>query len=74
MRFGGDIIDNEIETPRGVVIAMYPHRAYLMDWAMRRHPVSPLAPFLALNRARTAADAVNALRILPEPPLNVRDR
>jgi penicillin amidase len=71
VRFGGDVIDTELETPRGVVIAQYPHHAYLMDWAEPHHPVSPLAPFLALNRARTAGDAIAAMRALPEPPLNV---
>jgi len=71
VRFGGDIIDTELETPHGVVIAQFPHRAYLMDWAMQHRPRSPLVPFIALNRARTAADAIAALRALPEPPLNV---
>ena len=45
--------------------------AYLMDWRMRRNPVSPLAPFLRLLQAKTAADGVAAMRALPEPALNV---
>src|SRR5581483_4135787 len=35
VRFGGDVIDTELETPHGVVIAQYPHHAYLMDWAIQ---------------------------------------
>ena len=42
-----------------------------MDWRMHRNPVSPLAPFAHLLRARTAADGIAAMRDLPEPALNL---
>jgi penicillin amidase len=73
VRFGGTVDADILETARGVVIARGDKGgdAYVMDWRMRRNPVSPLAPFLGLLRARTAADGVAAMRVLPEPALNV---
>jgi penicillin amidase len=73
VRFGSDVDLDLMETDRGVVIYDGGHAdyAYLMDWRMHRNPVSPLAPFLRLLLARTAADGVAAMRGLPEPALNV---
>jgi penicillin G amidase len=75
VRFGKTIDAHYEETPRGVVIAQpdpgKPGDAYVMDWRMRRRPVSPLAPFLHLQTARTAGDGIKAMRALPEPALNV---
>ena len=73
VRFGDTIDADLLETAHGVVIARGENggEAYVMDWRMRRRPVSPLAPFLALLRARSAADGVAAMRALPEPALNV---
>ena len=73
VRFGKTQDDDILESDRGVVIARDQAHglAYVMDWRMRRNPVSPLAPFLALLRARSAADGVAAMRALPEPALNV---
>jgi penicillin amidase len=73
VRFGGTIDADILETAHGVVIARGEQGgdAYVMDWRFRRVPASPLAPFLALQRARTAADGVAAMRALPEPALNV---
>jgi penicillin amidase len=71
--FGSDVDLDLMETDRGVMIFDGGHAnyAFLMDWRMHRNPVSPLAPFLGLQRARTAADGVAAMRALPEPALNV---
>ncbi len=73
VRFGSTVDADVLSTPLGVVIARSRdgHDAYVMDWPMRRSPVSPLAPFLRLLRARTAADGVAAMRSLTEPALNV---
>jgi penicillin amidase len=73
VRFGSAIDAEYLETAHGVIIARGEKGgdAYAMDWRMRRRPVSPLAPFLALLRARSAADGIAAMRALPEPALNV---
>jgi penicillin amidase len=73
VRFGGAVDEDILETDRGVVIAHNERGtyAYVMDWRMRRDASSPLAPFLRLLTARTAADGVAAMRLLPEPALNV---
>jgi penicillin amidase len=71
VRFGRGVDEHVLETSHGVVIAQAGSQALLMDWGLRRHPVSPLAPFLALTRARSDADALAALRLLREPVLNV---
>ncbi|MDB5069241.1 MAG: Penicillin acylase like protein [Candidatus Eremiobacteraeota bacterium] len=73
VRFGGTVDADILETAHGVVIARGDKGgdAYVMDWRMRRNPVSPLAPFLGLLRARSAAEGVAAMRVLPEPALNV---
>jgi penicillin amidase len=42
-----------------------------MDWRMRRDHRSPLAPFWRMLTARTTADGIAAMRLLPEPGLNV---
>jgi len=73
VRFGAPIDADIVRTSRGIVIARSRdgHDVYVMDWPMQRAPVSPLAPFLHLLRARSAADGVAAMRALPEPALNV---
>ena len=73
VRFGKDADVDVMQTARGVMIQDGGPNgdAYLMDWRMHRNPVSPLAPFLGLLRARTAAEAIAAMRSLPEPALNV---
>ena len=73
VRFGANVDADIVETKHGVVIARNARgdAVYVMDWRLRRHPVSTLAPFFALLRARTAADGVAAMRALPEPALNV---
>jgi penicillin G amidase len=73
VRFGGIVDADVLETDHGVVIARSEQggEAYVMDWRMRRNPVSPLAPFLSLLRARSAAGGVAAMHALPEPALNV---
>jgi len=71
VRFGRDVDEHVLETGHGVVIARSGSEALLMDWGLRRRPVSPLAPFLALSRARSDTDALAALRLLREPVLNV---
>ncbi|HTD34989.1 MAG TPA: penicillin acylase family protein [Candidatus Elarobacter sp.] len=73
VRFGGTVDADVLETAHGVVIARSPdgRDAYLMQWRLRDRPVSTLAPFFALLRARSAADGVAAMRALPEPALNV---
>ncbi|HEY0380641.1 MAG TPA: penicillin acylase family protein [Candidatus Elarobacter sp.] len=73
VRFGADADVELLETDRGVEI--YDGGpggfAYLMDWRMHRNPVSPLAPFARLLRARNATEGVAAMRDLPEPALNL---
>ena len=73
VRFGGTVDADILETGHGVVIARSEKggEAYVMDWRLRRHPVSTLAPFFTLLHARTAADGIAAMRVLPEPALNV---
>ena len=73
VRFGSPVVADILETPHGVVIArgLNGGDAYVMDWRMRRRPASPLAPFLALLHARSAAEGIAAMRALPEPTLNV---
>jgi penicillin amidase len=73
VRFGADADVDLLETDRGIEIydGGPDKYVYLMDWRMHRNPVSPLAPFARLLRARTAADGVAAMRDLPEPALNV---
>ena len=73
VRFGKDVDVDVMQTGRGVVIADDGPAgyAYLMDWRMHRNPVSPLAPFAQLLRARTAADGIAAMRNHPEPALNL---
>src|SRR5665213_2427447 len=73
VRFGASVDADILTTPHGVVIARGEQggEAYVMDWRFHRVPASPLAPFLALLGARTAADGVAAMRKLPEPALNV---
>ncbi len=70
VRFGAPVDVDLIETPRGVVMGRGEGFAYVMDWPMKHHPASPLTPFLRLQRARTAADGVAAMRDLTEPALN----
>ena len=73
VRFGATVDADILETGHGVVIARSEKggAAYVMDWRLRRRPVSTLAPFFTLLRARTAADGIAAMRALPEPALNV---
>jgi penicillin amidase len=73
VRFGGTVDADILETGHGVVIARSEKggEAYVMDWRLRRHPVSTLAPFFTLLQARTVADGIVAMRVLPEPALNV---
>ncbi len=73
VRFGANVDLDLLETDRGTVIDDGGPNGYvyLMDWRMHRNPVSPLAPFARLLRARSAADGVAAMRDLPEPALNV---
>lgn len=73
VRFGLAIDQDLLETEHGVIISRSDDGAvaYAMDWRMRRNPVSPLAPFVALLHARSAADGVAAMRDLPEPALNL---
>jgi len=73
VRFGSDVDVDVMQTARGVVIQDGGPNgyAYLMDWRMHRNPVSPLAPFARLLRARTAAEGIAAMRDHPEPALNL---
>lgn len=73
VRFGGTVDFVLSETDHGIVIRRdaTAGTAYLMQWRMLRHPVSPLGPFLGLMRARTSAEGVEAMRGQPEPALNV---
>jgi penicillin amidase len=73
VRFGHQVDATYVRTPRGVVIdrSADATRAYVMDWRMRRVLASPLAPFFRLLTARTSAEGVAAMRLLPEPALNV---
>lgn len=71
VRFGRAVDEDVLETGRGVVIGRFGNDAAIMDWGMRRDPVSPLTPFLALSRARSVDDGIAALRLLREPVLNV---
>jgi penicillin amidase len=71
VRFGGTVDADVLESDRGVVLFRDNGVAYLMDWRMRRQPISTLTPFSTLLRARTAAEGVAAMRVLPEPALNV---
>jgi len=71
VRFGSPVEFDLLETPRGVVMSRRDGFAFVMDWPMQHHPASPLTPFLRLQRARTTADGVAAMRDLREPALNV---
>jgi len=73
VRFSSGRDFDVLETPHGVVIRNDPASpvAYLMQWRMQTHPVSPLAPFTQLLTGRTVSDGVAAMRALPEPALNV---
>jgi len=71
VRFSSTVDEDLLETDRGVVIGQHGGYAYVMDWRMQRDPSSPLTPFVRLLTARTAADGVAAMRLLPEPALNV---
>jgi penicillin amidase len=73
VRFGSPIDAEYVKTPLGYVIAHAANGndAYVLDWQMQRHPVSPLRPFLHLLTARTAAEGVAAMRAQPDPAINV---
>lgn len=71
VRFGGAVDAGLLETNDGVVIARRGGDAYLLRWRWYDDTASPLAPFLALLTAKSAADGVAAMRALPEPSLNV---
>ncbi|HTD38623.1 MAG TPA: penicillin acylase family protein [Candidatus Limnocylindrales bacterium] len=71
VRFGGTVDAVLLETDDGVVIARRGGDAYLLRWRWYDDTASPLAPFLALLTAKSAADGVAAMRGLPEPSLNV---
>ncbi len=73
VRFASSVDVDVMQTARGVVIQDGGPNgyAYLMDWRMHRNPVSPLAPFVRLLRARTAAEGIAAMRDHPEPALNL---
>ena len=73
VRFGGVTDAVYHTTPLGVVIGRSANGefAYVLDWRMMSHPVSPLTPYVQLLHARTAADGVAAMRQVPEPALNV---
>lgn len=71
VRFGETVDANLLETDAGVVIARTAGDAYLLRWRWFTDDSSPLAPFLALLTAKSAADGVAAMRALPEPSLNV---
>ena len=73
VRFGTSVDVDVMQTARGVVIQDGGPNgyAYLMDWRMHRNPVSPLAPFARLLRARNATEGIAAMRDHPEPALNV---
>jgi penicillin amidase len=73
VRFGGSRDIAILEAPDGILIARSDRSAdaYLMQWRMLAHPISPLAPFTHLLTARTAGEGVAAMRALPDPALNV---
>jgi penicillin amidase len=73
VRFGAPQDVAILEAPDGILIARSDRTddAYLMQWRMLAHPMSPLAPFSQLLTARTAGEGVAAMRALPDPALNV---
>lgn len=71
VRFGSAVDLDVLETPRGVVMGGLAGVMYVLDWPMRDHPVSPLTPFLRLQRVATAAGGAAAMHDLREPALNV---
>jgi penicillin amidase len=58
-------------TPHGFVVATDDKAAYAAEWAADRDARSPLATFLALDRASSIDEALRTLSRFPGPPLNV---
>ena len=71
VRLGRAVDEDVLQTPKGTMIERTGDTAYVRDWRMANHPVSPLAVFMNLDRATSIEDGLAALRNLPEPALNV---
>lgn len=70
VRLAGDRTYTYYDTKHGFVAEKRGKQAVSVYWHGTRTPISPLATFEGLNRARTIADALNALRKYPGPPQN----
>jgi penicillin G amidase len=70
VRFGKDVTYAYYNTSHGFVAQTNGSRAFAVDWKALLSGVTPLRAFERLDRARSAADAIQALRSYPGPPQN----
>lgn len=70
VRFGGDRRFTYYDTAHGFVARVHGKTAFAVDWNAVRTPITPLVAFEALDRARSIAQALRALRAYPGPPQN----
>ena len=70
VRFGSDRTFTYYDTRHGFAAAAANGVAYAVDWNAARTPVTPLETFRGLDKARSIAEALKALRAYPGPPQN----
>jgi penicillin amidase len=70
VRFSPDRIYTYYETRHGFAAQTRGGTAYSVYWHGTRAPVTPLQTFVGLDRARSIAQALQALRTYPGPPQN----
>ncbi len=70
VRLGKDVTYTYYETQRGFVAQTRGSEAFAVDWKAATNGVTPLRAFERLDRARSIADAIQALRTYPGPPQN----
>lgn len=70
VRFAGDRRYTYYRTKHGFVAQTHGNTALAVYWHGTLQPVSPLQAFAALDRARSIAQAITALRGYPGPPQN----
>ncbi len=70
VRFGRDVTATYYSTAHGFVARTEGRTAYAVDWNAVRTPRTALVTFEGLDRARSIAQALDALRKYPGPPQN----
>lgn len=70
VRFGGDRRVTYYETRHGFAAQVHGHTALAVHWNGALTPLTPLQAFAGLDRAKSIAEALQALHSYPGPPQN----